>query len=91
MRRRSWNPSALSPSHFPAGRHFIQGQGNNFTNGEVYPYTNRAANYHMPFIGLKRLGIGQFYLVNLRDRDGNPMRSDRTYRMRVPAGVPVSQ
>ncbi|MBF6323208.1 DUF1214 domain-containing protein [Nocardia cyriacigeorgica] len=30
-------------------------------------------------------------LVNLRDRRGEILRSDRTYRMRVPAEVPVSQ
>ena len=47
--------------------------------------------WQVPFIGLKRLGVGQFYLVNLRDRDGNLFRPDRTYRLRVPAGVPVSQ
>jgi hypothetical protein len=76
---------------FPAGRDFTEGQSHNFTNGEVYPYTDRSVIYHMAFIGLKRLGVGQFYLVDLRDRDGNLFRSDRTYRMRVPAGVPVSQ
>jgi hypothetical protein len=76
---------------FPARRDFAQGQSHNFTDGQVYPYTDRGVVYHMAFIGIKRLGIGQFYLVNLRDRDGNLFRSDRTYRMRVPAGVPVSQ
>lgn len=76
---------------FPAGRDFTDAQSHNFANGEVYPYTDRAVIYHMAFIGLKRLGVGQFYLVNLRDRDGNIFRSDRTYRLRVPAGVPVSQ
>ncbi|MGR0221883.1 DUF1214 domain-containing protein [Agromyces sp. ZXT2-6] len=76
---------------FPAGRDFITGQATNFTDGEVYPYTDRGVIYHMAFIGLKSLGIGQFYLVNLRDSDGELLRSDRSYRMRVPAGVPVSQ
>jgi hypothetical protein len=76
---------------FPAGRDFIEGQADNFSNGEVYPYTDRGVIYHMAFIGLKRLGIGQFYLVDLRDRDGNLFQSSRTYRLRVPAGVPVSQ
>ncbi|MEV0247649.1 DUF1254 domain-containing protein [Nocardia sp. NPDC050712] len=76
---------------FPAGRDFTDGQSHNFTNGQVYPYTDRAVIYHMAFIGIKRLGIGQFYLVTLRDRDGAILESGRTYRMRVPAGVPVSQ
>ncbi|MFC4606200.1 DUF1214 domain-containing protein [Rhodococcus kronopolitis] len=76
---------------FPAGRDFTDGQSHNFTDGQVYPYTDRAVIYHMAFIGIKRLGIGQFYLVTLRDGDGEIFRSDRTYRMRVPANVPVSQ
>jgi hypothetical protein len=76
---------------FPAGRDFIEGQADNFSNGDVYPYTDRGVIYHMAFIGLKRLGIGQFYLVDLRDRDGSLLQSSRTYRLRVPAGVPVSQ
>jgi hypothetical protein len=76
---------------FPAGRDFIEGQSHNFTDGEVYPYTDRGVIYHMAFIGIKRLGIGQFYLVDLRDSAGELFRADRTYRMRVPAGVPVSQ
>lgn len=45
----------------------------------------------MAFIGLKRVGVGKFYLVTLRDRNGDLFRSDRTYRMRVPANVPGSQ
>lgn len=76
---------------FPAGRDFVEGQATNFTNGEVYPYTDRAVVYHMAFIGLKRLGAGQFYLVAVRDHDGEPLRSERTYSLRVPADVPVSQ
>lgn len=69
---------------FPAECDFIEGQGDNFANGEVYPYTDRGVIYHMAFIGLKRLGIGQSYLVAVHDHDGNPLRSDATYRMRVP-------
>ena len=76
---------------FPAGKDFIEGQGTNLANSQVYPYTDRGVIYHMAFIGLKRLGVGQFYLVDLRDRNGDLLRSDRTYRLRVPAGVPVSQ
>jgi hypothetical protein len=40
---------------------------------------------------LKRLGIGQFYLVCVRDGDGNLLDSGTSYRLRVPSGVPVSQ
>ncbi|MCS5721763.1 DUF1254 domain-containing protein [Herbiconiux sp. CPCC 203407] len=76
---------------FPATADFAAAQGSNFADDQVYPYTCRGVIYHMAFIGLKRIGSGQFYLVNLRDSDGELLRSDLNYRMRVPAGVPVSQ
>jgi len=76
---------------FPAGTDFAAAQADNFANGNVYPYTDRGVVYHMAYIGLKRLGVGQFYLVNLRDADGNLFASTSTYQMRVPANVPVSQ
>ncbi|MBT1671717.1 DUF1214 domain-containing protein [Curtobacterium flaccumfaciens] len=76
---------------FPAGADFIHGQATNLADGEVYPYTDRGVIYHMAFIGLKRLGIGQFYLVDVRDADGELFDSTRSYRLRVPANVPVSQ
>jgi hypothetical protein len=87
------DPSFNEGSHwfFPAGRDFVEGQGHNFANGEVYPYSDRAVIYHMAFIGLKRLGVGQFYLVDVVDSHGDALLSDRMYRLRVPPGVPVSQ
>ncbi len=77
---------------FPSSPEFIEGQRDGFdAHGEVYPYSSRGVIYHMAFIGLKHLGIGQFYLVDVRDGEGELFRSDTTYRMRVPADVPVSQ
>lgn len=77
---------------FPAGREFTDAQGAGFdAHPEGYPYLNRGVIYHMAFIGIKRLGIGQFYLVDLRDSDGAFLESGQRYRMRVPANVPVSQ
>ncbi|MEB3321762.1 MAG: DUF1214 domain-containing protein [Synechococcaceae cyanobacterium] len=37
-----------------------------------------------------RVGAGQVYLTTKRDRFGQPFRSDKTYRLRVPAEVPVA-
>jgi hypothetical protein len=47
--------------------------------------------YTYAFVGLKRLGTGQFYLVSLRDKDGNPFDGAQTYRLTVPANPPVVQ
>lgn len=76
---------------FPASAEFLRSQSSGFSDGEIYPYTSRGVIYHMAFIGLKHLGVGQFYLVDLRDSDGRLFDSSKTYRLRVPANVPVSQ
>ncbi|SDG90872.1 Uncharacterized conserved protein [Microbacterium pygmaeum] len=77
---------------FPGRADFTESQRDGFdAHPEGYPYPNRGVIYHMAFIGIRRLGIGQFYLVNLRDSDGDIFSSSASYRMRVPAGVPVSQ
>jgi hypothetical protein len=37
------------------------------------------------------VGTGQVYMTTKRDRDGNLFRADHTYRLHVPADVPVGQ
>ncbi|MGF0247005.1 DUF1254 domain-containing protein [Rhodococcus erythropolis] len=77
---------------FPANQDFLEAQRDGFTaHDQVYPYTSRAVVYHMAFIGLKHLGVGQLYLINLRDKDRSFFNSANTYRMPVPDAVPVSQ
>lgn len=36
-------------------------------------------------------GAGQVYMTTKRDSDGNMLRADKTYRLHVPADVPVGQ
>lgn len=33
----------------------------------------------------------EFYLLNISDRAGRPLDSDKTYRLRVPANAPIEQ
>ncbi|GAA1958405.1 DUF1254 domain-containing protein [Nocardioides panacihumi] len=76
---------------FPVTRDFAEAQATGYGNDQVNPYTNRGVIYHMAFIGIKHVGTAQFYLVDLRDSDGNLFDSAKHYRLRLPAGVPVSQ
>lgn len=77
---------------FPGRPDFTESQRDGFdVHPEGYPYLNRGVIYHMAFIGIRHLGIGQFYLVDLRDSDGEVFSSNARYRMRLPANVPVSQ
>ena len=62
-----------------------------FNDPNKYPVDARGFTYTFAFIGLKRLGTGQFYLVSLRDKDGNPFDGGKTYRLTVPANPPVEQ
>ena len=43
------------------------------------------------YVGIKRLGVGQMYLISIRDRNGRPFEGGKVYRLRVPANAPVAQ
>ncbi|TIN48121.1 MAG: DUF1254 domain-containing protein [Mesorhizobium sp.] len=62
-----------------------------YTLLDEYPTDLRGVAYSIAFVGLKRLGTGQFYLLALADRDGAPLDGGATYRLRVPPNVPVGQ
>ena len=62
-----------------------------YTLPDEYPTDLRAVAYSMAFVGLKRLGTGQFYLLALADKDGAGLDGAAIYRLRVPPNVPVEQ
>jgi hypothetical protein len=70
---------------------FIKTQVTNYTDLDEYPSDARGMAYTYGYIGLKRLGAGQFYLIAIRDRDGNALDGARTYRLTVPPRAPVEQ
>ena len=58
---------------------------------EAYPVDLRGVAYSYAFVGLKRMGTGQFYLISIKDRQGEDFDGAKTYRLSVPADVPVQQ
>jgi hypothetical protein len=48
------------------------------------------AIYMSPAIGVKKAGPGAQYVQAFKDKDGNRFGGGKTYRLRVPANVPVS-
>ena len=56
-----------------------------------YPLDGRGLGYSYAFIGIKRLGAGQFYAISIRDKDGEAFDGGKTYRLSVPPNVPVEQ
>jgi len=60
-------------------------------NPDSYPVEGRGVTYTMAFFSTKHSGIGQYYLMTLKDRDGQGLEGAKTYRLTVPANAPVKQ
>ncbi len=75
----------------PATPAVVQGQQNGWSNRDVYPTDDRGLTYTYGYIGIKRLGTAQFYLLAIKDKDGDAFDGSRTYRLTVPANAPVQQ
>ncbi|MBR1271254.1 DUF1254 domain-containing protein [Bradyrhizobium sp. AUGA SZCCT0222] len=76
---------------FPTHPELLKGANEEFEGANDYPVDWRGITYHYAYIGIKRLGAGQFYLINIKDKDGADYDGSKTYRLRVPAGVPIEQ
>ncbi|MFQ4144007.1 DUF1254 domain-containing protein [Chlorogloeopsis sp. ULAP02] len=73
----------------PVAPDVIEGLANSFAKPGVYPIDDRGALFSFAFSSVKKLGSGQFYLVTIRDKTGQPFDGGDTYRLTVPANVPV--
>ena len=51
----------------------------------------RGLTYTYGFIGIKRLGTAQTYLMAIKDKDGHAFDGGKTYRLSVPPNAPVKQ
>ena len=76
---------------FPAYPDLIKAAQANFDETDAYPVDHRGVAYSYAYIGIKRLGAGQFYSISIRDEDGHAFDGSKTYRLNVPANVPVQQ
>jgi hypothetical protein len=76
---------------FPAPPELIQAAAAEFAEPNAYPVDARGLAYHYAFIGIRRLGTGQFYLISIKDKDGESYDGAKIYRLTVPPHVPVEQ
>jgi hypothetical protein len=76
---------------YPAHPELLKAASEDFEGANDYPVDWRGITYHYAYIGIKRLGAGQFYLINIKDKDGADYDGAKTYRLRVPPGVPIEQ
>jgi hypothetical protein len=75
----------------PAFPELIEAAQASFADPDKYPTDIRGLTYSYAYIGIKRLGAGQFYLISIKDKDGNAFDGSKTYRLSVPANAPVEQ
>src|SRR5262245_29123041 len=76
---------------FPAPPEVVKAYAESFAETDAYPLDGRALGYSYAYIGIKRLGVGQMYLISIRDKDGNAFDGRKNYRLRVPPNAPVEQ
>ena len=80
--------SATSRWTFPAHPDVIEAAQNGFVAASEYPVDYRGLTYSYAYVGIKRLGSGQFYSISIRDKDGDAFDGAQTYRLSVPPNVP---
>jgi hypothetical protein len=76
---------------FPILPEVIRGLQSQFANPDSYPVDSRGVTYTMAFFSTKHSGIGQYYLMTVKDKDRQDFAGANTYRLNVPAHVPVNQ
>jgi hypothetical protein len=76
---------------FPVSRELGENQPTFFAKPDVYPVDDRGLAYSFGFVGIKHLGAGQYYLMAIKDKEGQPFDGGSAYRLTVPANAPVKQ
>lgn len=89
---RGWEPFFAGTHWRPAAPPvLVKATQEAYATPDSYPTDLRGMAYHYAYIGLKRLGVGQFYLIGIADREGNPLDGAASYHLTVPPDVPVEQ
>ncbi len=83
--------SATSRWMYPTYLALVQATQASYGEVNAYPVDDRGVAYSYAFIGLKRLGAGQMYLISIKDKDGNAFDRGKTYKLNVPPNAPVQQ
>ncbi|HEY7303749.1 MAG TPA: DUF1254 domain-containing protein, partial [Bryobacteraceae bacterium] len=87
-------PPFFSPTSrwmYPAYPELIQAVQASYAGLNAYPVDARGVAYSYAYIGIKRLGAGQFYMICTKDKEGNAFDGGKTYKLTVPRNAPVKQ
>jgi hypothetical protein len=75
----------------PAPPDYAKAAQGGFSDPNAYPFDSRGMVFTFAFFSPKHLGEGQFYLMTVKDKDGQNLDGSNSYRLTVPANAPVSQ
>jgi hypothetical protein len=75
----------------PGTPDYLKASQNGFSDPNEYPFDTRGIVFTFAFFTPKHLGEGQFYLMTVKDKDGDNFDGGNTYRLTVPANAPVNQ
>lgn len=73
----------------PASADVVKSLPTNYTIPNLYPVDERAVSYSMAYFSAKHLGTGQFYLMTIKDANGQSFDGSKLYKLHLPAKVPV--
>jgi hypothetical protein len=73
----------------PAKPDLISSYATSYGDPNAYPIDARGVGYTYAFVGIRKLGAAQFYLISIKDKDDRPYEGHKTYRLRVPAKAPI--
>lgn len=76
---------------FPIAPDAIKGLQTQYADPDSYAVDGRGVTYTMAFFSTKHSGVGQFYLMTIKDKGGQPLDGSKTYRLTIPAHAPVKQ
>jgi hypothetical protein len=88
---RGFNPPFFEGTHWalPVSKETIEGLSTMFADPDSYPIDGRAVYFSVAYFSAKHLGAGQFYLLAIDDKSGQPFDGKKTYRLHVPPNAPV--
>lgn len=75
----------------PTFPELVKAAADGYKDPDAYPVDNRGLAYTYAYIGIKRLGAGQMYLISIRDKAGAAFDGGKSYRLTVPPNAPVQQ
>ncbi len=76
---------------FPVTQEFGTDIREGFIDPNSYPLDMRGLVYTFAFFSARHIGETQYYLMAIKDKEGQTLKGSNTYRLNVPANVPVHQ